>query len=497
MTFPVFATGAFAMTCLKTRLRHAGVALLSAGSLLALAAPAVLAQAPFTSIDSSAEVNVSFAAVDPSNGILAGGDVRVTGRGFDAGQEVEILFGDTPLTASPLVADAEGNLSGAFSIPASAVPGNYPVAVLVRQPYVLELAQLKVSPTVPLSGAENYAITEGEVTRGQYQSAYSSNDNMLFVTASVGRPPIRESELLKLDGTTLEVVARVAPPEAPAPAAGARGPGGPGGGDAAADTRPPVYGVYGIGLDETNDTVWVTNTRQNTVAVFNQSDLSLVKQFPDGTVQHSRDVQVDGELGRAFASAGVTPNVEVFDTATLEKIATITIPSNVRGEQFGAMSLSLDRRMHRLYVAGLPTSEVAVIDTRTNEVLNVFAVPGAEGVIGVSHDPVTNRIYVSAQVSDSVFILDGESGDLIRQVPVGAGTHNVAVDPEARRVYAESRIAGTITVLDMDGNILANLGGMPRVNHIEIAGNGVIYAVDKSVGVTQAETDVLYRIEPR
>lgn len=489
------------MTAFRTRLRHASLALLSAGSLLALGATAVQAQDAFASIDRTTAGSVSFAAANTSGGIEAGGTVNVTGRGFTAGQQVELTYGLTPLTTAPLVADAEGNITGTLTVPANAVPGNFPVGVLVRDPYYFAITQLKVSPTVPLTGAENYALTQAEVARGQYQSAYSADDNMLFVTASVGRPPIRDSELLKLDGTTLAVVARITPPEAPAPArapgAGGPGAGGPGGAPAETDTRPPVYGVYGIGLDETKQTIWVTNTRQNTVAVFNQSDLSLVKQFPDGMVEHSRDVQVDGELGRAFASAGVTPNVEVFDTNTLEKIATIAITSSVRGEEFGAMSLSLDRQMHRLYVAGFSTGEVAVIDTRTNAVLNVFPVPGAEGLIGVSHDPVTNRIYASAQVSDSVFIIDGESGALIRQVPVGAGTHNVAVDVEARRIYAESRIAGTITVLDMDGNILANLGDMPRVNHIELGENGVIYAVDKSVGVTQAATDVIYRIDPR
>ena len=486
------------MTATKTRLRHAGVALFSAASLFALAAPAALAQDPFTSIGAAADANVSFAAVDQSNGILAGGEVRATGRGFTAGQQVEILFGDARLTSSPLVADAEGNVSGTFTIPANAVPGNYPVAVLVREPYTFKVVTLKVSPTVLLSGAENYAITQAEVARGQYQSAYSADDNMLFVTSAAGgRGSPATSELLKLDGTTLAVIARANPPVVPAQAAqpGAAAPAGPGG--AGAGAQPTPYGVYGIGLDEVAGTIWTTNTRQNTVAVYRQSDLSLIKQFPAGTVQHSRDAQIDGELRRAFVSATGTPNIEVFDTTSLEKVATITIASNVRGEAFNPLSLSLDRVAHRLYVAGLSTSEVAVIDTRTNEVLNVFAVPGAEGVIGVSHDPVSNRIYVSAQVSDSVFIIDGANGELIRQVHTGAGSHNVEVDPEARRVYAESRIAGTVTVMDMDGNILANLGNMPRVNHIELGDNGVIYAVDKSVGVTQAETDVIYRIDPR
>lgn len=462
--------------------RKIGLALLGAGSMMALVAPQASAQAPFTAVDSTATGSISFSATS-GGGIEAGQEAQVNGRGFAAGQRVEILYGDIALTSAPLVADVEGNVSGRIAIPANAVPGIYPVGVLVREPYRLSIAELKVSPTIPVFGEEGFDIRKASVVRGQYQSAYNAADNTLFVTSAVGRPPVRESEILKLDGTSLEVLARVSP--APVP------------GTAPADGASGVYAVYGIALDNSKGTLWVTNTRQNTVAVYKQDDLSLVKQFPVGTVGHARDVRVHEGLGRAFASAGTSPNIEVFDTGTLEKVATISIQSGIRGQNFSAMSLSLDRAANRLYVAGLSTGEVAVVDLQTNQVLNVFRIPGAQGLIGVSHDPATGRIYASAQGSDSLYILDGASGELLFHTPVGAGSHNVAVDAAGRRVYVEGRVAGWLTVTDMDGKIVANLGQMPRLNHVEIGGNGVIYAVDKSSGATDGDLDVIYRISPK
>ena len=48
-----------------------------------------------------------------------------------------------------------------------------------------------------------------------YQTAYSAKRNAVFVTSAVGRPPVRQSELLRLNGDTLAVQARITPAAAP------------------------------------------------------------------------------------------------------------------------------------------------------------------------------------------------------------------------------------------------------------------------------------------
>src|SRR5690606_2501232 len=301
------------------------------------------------------------------------------------------------------------------------------------------------SPTIPLAGQDDYTITLAEETRGLYQTAYSAQNNVLFSASAVGRPPVSESELLKLDADNLTVLARAVPPEAPAPQrpANAGGNGQP--------QAPGVYAVYGIGLDDTKGTVWTTNTRQNTVAVYNQSDLSLVKQFPEGTVQHARDVIVDDTLGKAYVGATGTPELIVIDTGSLEVGKPITVQSAQRGQTFSVFSLSLDRAAHKLYTVSMTTNEVAVINTQTDTVEKVIPVPGARSAIGVSHDPQTGRIFVASQGSDNLIVLDGNTGAVIADTPVGAGALNVTFDPVKRRAYVANRNAGTVTVTDADG----------------------------------------------
>ena len=115
---------------------------------------------------------------------------------------------------------------------------------------------------------------------GLYQSAYSAASNAVFVTSAVGRPPVTQSQLLKLDPKSLKVIKAITPAQVPGSTNGA------------------VYAVYGVGVDDANGNVWVTNTRQNSIAVYRQKDLSLVHQFPVDTVPHARDVVVDGTTAR-------------------------------------------------------------------------------------------------------------------------------------------------------------------------------------------------------
>ncbi|WP_347304252.1 hypothetical protein V5740_06490 [Croceibacterium sp. TMG7-5b_MA50] len=461
--------------------RRAGLSLLAATCLLS---GTVHAQDAFSTLDRTAEARISFSGPDRMTPIKAGSTVTVSGQGFEPGQQVTLMIGTTPL-GTPLTADTEGAITGTVAVPAGAVSGNHPIVAVTSAPYTALVADLKVSPDVPLSGQDRFTIASGVAARGIYQTAYSPKADAIFVTTSVGRPPVTQSELVKMDPDTLAVEARVTP--APAPAQAPR-PGQPA-------REPGVFAVYGVGVDDAAGTVWVTNTRQNTVAVYNQADLSLVKQFDPGAVAHPRDVRV--HAGKAYVAATNEPYVAVIDTATMEPLAPIQIQSGKRGEAFGGASLSLDAANNRLYVVSLSSAEVAVIDTTSGQVGKVFPLPGAQGAIGVSHDPATGRIYVAAQGTDNLLVLDGQTGAVIADTPVGAGALNVVFDPATKQAYVTSRGAGTVTVTDADGKIVANLGPAPMANHVTLGEPGVVYASVKSGQAAGEDGDTVMRITPK
>ncbi|CAN7762761.1 ATP-binding protein [Pseudorhodoferax sp. LjRoot39] len=417
--------------------------------------------------------------------VIPGAPVKIAGRGFVPGQQVQLTYAGTALGA-PATADAEGNFRTEFAIPGDAPPGQHPVVVNATRPVAAVVHPLKVSPNVPLSGQEQFNVTSQPLVQGLYQVAYSARNDRLYVTSAVGRPPVTQSALLKVHPQTLAIEARATPKEVPQQAGQQRAPG--------------VFAVYGVAVDDANDTLWVTNTRQDTVAVYRQADLSLVKQFEVGSVAHSRDVVVDAARGKAFASAAGAPLIKVFDTKTLQPLPDIKLETTVKGpdaKPFSPFSLAFDAPTGKLYTVSLNSAEVAVIDTTSGRVEKVFVVDSAQSTIGVAYDPKTRRLFVAAQGSDNLLIVDPATGKTLHNVLVGAGTHNVAVDSARGQVYVSNRGAGTVTVVSVDGKIIANLPGGTFPNHVAGDGKGTFYAINKSRGADDPQGDRITRIAPR
>jgi len=466
---------------MKSHLRPALTAALFASLAMGCAIPA-FAQSAFVAPDNTYSGRVSVSATERGAPVVPGTAVTISGRDFKPGQEVVLKRGETLLNADgPFKADAEGQFSGSYTIPADAIPGLHPVIVTVTNPSFAEVIEVKVSPDIPVSGSDKFEMTSARVGHGLYQVAYSAASKALFVTSAVGRPPVAQSELFKLDPETLEILARTTPADAPK----------------ADDGRPGgVFAVYGVGVDDSRGTVWVTNTRQNTVAVYNQADLSLVKQFAPGTATHARDVVIDEKAGKVYVSATTTPNIVVIDAETLAVESMIEVPSSKRRTETSVGSLQLDTTTGKLVTVSLSSDEAAIIDTAKGEVEKVFALPGAAGAIGVGYDGTDNLVFVASQRSDNLLIVDAASGDVLHDVKVGAGPLNLEYEPKSGLVFVATRGSGTVGVIDKEGNLVANLDAGTYPNHLIAAEDGRIFMVNKSAGEDDPEGDRITRITP-
>ncbi|WP_347268064.1 ATP-binding protein [Paracoccus sp. (in: a-proteobacteria)] len=450
----------------------------SALALCVIAAPA-LAQTAFTAplVDFVGDVRAQGPGRTP---IHQGGKAVIAGEDMIPGQSVTLMRGARVLNDQPITVDAEGGFSFELQIDQDAAIGLQPVVVMAENPAAATVVEMKISPEVPVSGAEKFTVASAPVAPGLYQVKFSQGADAVFVTSAVGRPPVKESKLLKLDPETLKVSAEIVPAAAPAR---------PDGKEAG------LLAVYGLEVDEANGHVWAGNTRQDTVAVYRQSDLSLVKQFPPGTVPHARDIMVDETNGRAYASATGTPEIKVFDLKTLEPLEPITIRSKLRGQSFSAMSLDLDEKAGKLVTVSLDTPEAAVVDLASGKV-EVIALPGAKAASGVAYDPQEGLIFVAAQATDNLLIVKAETGELLHDVKVGAGPLNVAFEPASRLAYVANRGAGTITVVDTQGRIVANLEAGSLPNQLRADGKGNVWAVNKSRGEGDEAGDRIWRITP-
>ena len=405
--------------------------------------------------------------------LYAGSLVEVSGEGFAPEQEVILRRGKDLLSDAGLKAGQDGTFSFSFTLPQDAALGLHPVVIQTESPDSAAVVDLKVSPKIPLDGADGFDVTAAKLVPGLYQVAYSGQNDAVFVAASAGRPPQGSSTILRLDPATLDIQAQTEP---------------------AKNSDGEMVSVFGIATDDRNGTIWVSNTRHNSVAVYRQDDLSLVKQFPQGSVEKPRDLVINATNGRAYVSTHRTGQIEVFDTASLDQLEPLQVKSAIRGGQFGTMSLALDEAAGQLYTVSLRTPEVARIDLTSGEVV-VFEVPGASRTSGVAVDPASGHIFVASQGSDNIVALDGTSGAVLFDTPVGAGTLNVALNPKTGQLFVTNRASDTITVLDpKTGQVLANLDGGSLPNHLTIANDQTIFAVNKSRGPDDARGDYIRRI---
>lgn len=463
---------------MATPIRRHARALFGASVLaLSLAGPS-LAETIFTPTSDGFVGQVSAEAPNRAP-IYAGTTVTLSGEDLTPGQQITLMRGTTVLNADgPLTVAQDGTFSFDVTVDQEAATGLQPIVVIGENPAAATVVDLKVSPQVPVSGEDDFTILSQPVTRGLYQVAYSPKSDALFVTSAVGRPPVRQSALVKVNPDTLETIASVAPEPAPARQDGSAG---------------GVFAVYGVAVDDANGTVWVTNTRQDTVAVYKQDDLSLVKQFEPGAASHPRDVVIDADRGRAYVSTSMSPDILVFDTRTLEPMEPITVPSHIRGEEFGTMALDLDAKAGKLVTASLNTPEAAVIDLNSGEA-KVFGIKGAQGTAGAAYDAGDGLLFVTAQKTDNLLILNADTGEVLHDVAIGAGPLNVTFDPVSRHAFVANRGSGTITVVDTEGRIVANLDAGSFPNQLRADGKGNVYAVNKSRGEDDEAGDRVWRI---
>lgn len=413
--------------------------------------------------------------------VYQGGKAVISGEEMIPGQTVTLMRGKTVLNAEPITVDDKGAFSFAMDIDPEAETGLQPIVVIAENPAAAEVVELKISPEIPVSGADKFDIASEGVTRGLYQVIANETGDALFVTSAVGRPPVRESKLVRINPQTLAVEAETTPEAAPANPDG---------------RETGLFALYGVAVDNANGNVWVSNTRQDTVAVYKQSDLSLIKQFEPGAVPHARDVVVDETNGRAYASATGTPTIQVFDLATLEQLDPITIQSGIRREEFSAMALDLDEAGGKLVTVSLSTPEAALVNLASGEV-KVIALPGVKAASGVAYDPQDGLIFVASQATDNLLIVKAETGEVLHDVPVGAGALNVTFDPVSRNAFVANRGSGTITVVDTQGQIVANLDAGSYPNQLRADGKGNVWAVNKSRGENDEAGDRIWRITPK
>ena len=361
-------------------------------------------------------------------------------------------------------------ISGVATIPASFAADSTPAASQSSEARTItDKAMAKITQGLP----------------GQFQVAYSKKTNKIWVAGTADRDE-HVSTVARIDANSLKIEAVAELP-------------------IVQDAKGYSYeGAYGITVDDEEGTVWVTSTRDNSVAVYDQATMKqlwtnagLSKDDPNW-IEHPREVRVDHESGKAFVTGRFFVSAIDLKTKQVEKIQLEGAPDG--GTRYISMNILVDGG--KLYVPERTGGKLFVIDTKTFKVEKTISVKGdKDGEVrpsDVAIDHSQNEIYVSSQgvkgANSGVSIYDATTHEFKKFIPVG--TQALALDNDEANdlVYVTDFGTGKVGVIDGGAadKLIAEVamnGG--KANDLVVLPNGSVIAVDKQAGATATVPYVL------
>ena len=257
-------------------------------------------------------------------------------------------------------------------------------------------------------------------------------------------------------------------------------------------------GAFGIDVDDENGTIWVTNTRDNAVSVYDQNNLNLLwtnygaQEGDENWIEHPREVKVDVASGKAFVTGRFFVSAIDLKTHKVEKI-------KVGGDEEDKRYISMNTTIHdgKLYVPERTTGKIYVIDTSTFKVLQEIQTHAdVEGVdvlpSDIAIDVSEQEIYVSAQGSydrqtgeskgnSGVTVYDLKTGEYKKSIPFGKQALALVNDEDRDLVYVTDFATGKVGVIDGRADRLIGevQSASKGANDITLGADGEVYIANK------------------
>ena len=316
---------------------------------------------------------------------------------------------------------------------------------------------------------------------GQYQIRHSKNGK-IFIAGS--NRDMSTSTIARLDEKTLQIEAIATLPITRA--------------GTGYNAGYKNLGAFGIDVDDENGTIWVTNTRDNAVSVYDQNNLNLLwtnygaQEGDENWIEHPREVKVDAASGKAFVTGRFFVSAIDLKTHKVEKI-------KVGGDEEDKRYISMNTTIHdgKLYVPERTTGKIYVIDTSTFKVLQEIQTHAdVEGVdvlpSDIAIDVSEQEIYVSAQGSydrqtgeskgnSGVTVYDLKTGEYKKSIPFGKQALALVNDEDRDLVYVTDFATGKVGVIDgrADRLIGEAQSASKGANDITLGADGEVYIANK------------------
>jgi len=224
--------------------------------------------------------------------------------------------------------------------------------------------------------------------------------------------------------------------------------------DTIAGTIPDTLGVHGVALAPELKRGVVTCGREGKAAIVDLGTLQTITKLETG--QNPDGMLYDAGTQEAYVFNGRGQSATVIDVK--EAKVTATVPLGGKPE-FGAADPGLGKVFDNLE----DKSELVAIDTKTHEVAGRYPVAPGEEPSGLSIDTATHHLF-SGCGNQKMVMIDGATGKVLADVPIGDGVDATAFDPGTSYAFASCG-DGTTTIAKEEGDkltVVQKLATQPR-----------------------------------
>jgi DNA-binding beta-propeller fold protein YncE len=199
---------------------------------------------------------------------------------------------------------------------------------------------------------------------------------------------------------------------------------------------PDLPGVAGVLIDEEQDLLFTSDRGAARVSIFRCSDESLLGRVEVGP--HPNGLAYDRHRRRLYAfnlgePLGENCTASIVDIDSLKVVDELSLPGRPRWATY-------DKERDRLYVNIREPAEIVVIDCERTTIERTLPVP-SEGPHGLWLD--RGRLFCAAD-GGSLVVLDRDSGEIVKQLPLPGVPDVVMLDPQLERVYVAIGDPGVI-----------------------------------------------------
>ena len=253
---------------------------------------------------------------------------------------------------------------------------------------------------------------------------------------------------------------------------------------------PNTNGVHGIAIAAEFDKGFISDGRDNNIAIFDLKSLKVVGTAATG--KNPDAIIYDPVSKRVFSFNGASKDATAVDARTSAVAGTIALG----GKPEAAVA---DGKGH-VFVNIEDTSEIAEFDANKLTIDKRWKIAPGDGPSGLAMNLKTRRLF-SVCGNKMMVVSDGDNGKVVTTVPIGAGSDGAAFDPETGYAFSTNGGDGTLTIVHEDAadkySVVETVPTMRRARTIALdTRTHSIYTITAEYGQAPAPTTEQPRPRP-